>query len=71
MQTMFSITSITGVVSQLSTWEDEEVLEAGITRWMEMQYLGPSKFKDIEDSSSVMVDERNRQDQTRPEKSWH
>ena len=61
--------STSAFVSQLSTGEDGDILEPSFIRWVETQYLGPPKFEDIEDLSSEMENERQKQDKIG--KSWH
>ena len=51
MHTKFPIAYTSAIVSQLTTGEEGEVLEPGTFRWVEIQYLGPHKVKDIEDSN--------------------
>ena len=67
MHTTFPITSTSAIVSRLPTGEDGEVLEPGIFRWLETQYLGPPRVEGIEDWS-LNKRMRNR-DKIRPERS--
>ena len=66
MHITFPIASTFSIV-QLTTEEDGKVLEPSIFRYVGIQDLCPTKFKDIEDSSSEIEDERQRQNKTRKE----
>ena len=62
--TTFPITCTNTTISQLPTGEDGVVIEPTIFRQEVTQYHSLPKVESIEDSSSKLGDEKQRQDQT-------
>ena len=67
MHTTFPITSTIDILNKLPMGEDEKIskLYTIKCRWVQTQYLGPSKVKDVEDSESEHEDDKWRQEQAR------